>query len=226
MRIRSFQISFDLLALSIVLLCVLALSSCSVTQPVRVLDEGATRATLSVGGPIVRLGGVTVPVPYLNVGVMHGYTSDVTLTGNIHGTMAMLKDLALDVGAATRVVHQEGWVPEVTAKGQLYLFSDLEMIKNARVFPMVGLNASRLIGESTLLYAGVDQLIQFNNPHYFVTPFVGAELPLSERWAMQTEVKWMAANIESAHGALRGVGSVGGHGSAAIFFGFTWRIPR
>jgi hypothetical protein len=212
--------------IGVILLVCLActVSSCSVTQPVRVIDEGTTQAAISLGGPFVPFGGMAVPTPYLNVGLMHGYTKDVTLTTNLHATMALLKNAAADAGAAVRLARQRGWVPEVTAKGQLYVFSDLEMIKNVRVFPLVSVNGSYLLDTSTLLYAGTDQMLQFDKPKYFVAPFAGTQFALSERWSMDVELKWMAANINAAHGILRGTGAIGGHGDIALFLGFTYGL--
>lgn len=204
----------------------LVVSSCSVTQPVRVIDEGTTRATISLGGPFVPFGGMAVPAPYLNVGLMRGYTKDVTLTTNLHATMALLKNAAVDAGASMRLLHQDGSVPEITAKGQVYLFSDLQMIKNARIFPVLSVNGSYLLGTSTLLYAGADQMLQFDKPNYFIAPFAGTQFALSERWSMNVELKWMAANINTAHGTLRGTGAIGGHGDIALFLGFTYGLSQ
>jgi hypothetical protein len=216
--------SFTFLNRLLLLGTVVIVSSCSVTQPVRVLDEGATRATISLGGPFVPKWGIAVPAPYVNIGLMHGTTKDVTLTANLHATMALLKNAAVDAGASVRLLHQDGSVPEITAKGQLYLFSDLERISNVRIFPLVSLNGSYLLGTSTLLYAGADQMFQFDKPNYFFAPFAGTQFPLSKRWSMDVELKWMAANIKSEHGILRGTGAIGGHGDIAMFFGFTYGL--
>jgi hypothetical protein len=167
---------------------------------------------------------MAVPAPYLNLGLMHGYTKDVTLTTNLHATMALLKNVAVDAGASVRLLHQNGSIPEITAKGQLYIFSDLERIKNARLFPVVSVNGSYSLGTSTLLYVGADQMLQFDKPNYFIAPFAGTQFALSERWSMDVELKWMAANIKSEHGILRGTGAVGGHGDMALFFGFTYGL--
>jgi hypothetical protein len=224
--IPSFFLRSSFAATWLFLIAAFVFSSCSVTQPVRVVEEGTTKAAVSIGGPFVPFGGLVVPLPYVNAGLIHGYTKNVTLTANLHATMAMLKNAAIDVGGATRLVRQDGWTPEITAKGQVYLFSDLQMIRNARVFPIVSVNASRLVGESSLLYAGVDQLIQFDKPNYFISPFAGTQFPLSERWSMQAELKWMASNINSEHGILRGTGAIGGHGDIALFFGFTYGLSQ
>lgn len=199
---------------------------CGATQPVRVIDQGSTQAAVSLGGPLIPFGGMTVPTPYLNLGLIHGYKDNLTLTGNIHATTALLKNAAFDVGAAVRLAREnKGW-PELTAKGQLYLFSDLVRFDNARMFPLLSINASSLIGNSTLLYAGMEQLIQFSKPHYFLTPFAGTQVCLSDRSALQVELKWMAANVNSAHGIFRGTGSIGSHGDVGLFFGFTYGLSE
>jgi hypothetical protein len=213
--------SFAFVNILLLLSLVIAVPSCSVTQPVRVIDEGTTMVAISLGGPFVPKFGIAVPTPYLNLGLMHGTTKDVTLTANLHATMALLKNAAVDAGASMRLLRQDGSIPEITAKGQLYIFSDLERIANARIFPLVSLNGSYLLGKSTLLYAGADQILQFDKPNYFIAPFAGTQFALSERWSMDVELKWMAANINSAHGILRGTGAIGGHGDVALFFGFT-----
>jgi hypothetical protein len=169
---------------------------------------------------------MTVPTPYLNLGIVHGFKKNLTLTGSVHATMALLKSAAFDVGAATRLTRETNGWPELTAKGQLFFFSDLERLDNVRVFPMVSINASYLLGHSTLLYAGAEQLIQFNKPHYFLAPFAGTQFSLSARSALQIEVKWMAANVNSAHGIFRGVGSIGDHGDVGLFFGYTYRLSQ
>lgn len=204
----------------------LVVSSCGVTQPVRIIDQGTTQAAVSLGGPLIPFGGMTVPTPYLNLGLIHGYKDNLTLTGNVHATTALLKNAAFDLGAATRLARESNGWPELTAKGQFYFFSDLERLDNVRVFPMVSINASYLVGTSTLLYAGADQLIQFNKPQYFFTPFAGTQLSLSDRSAMQIELKWMAANVNSAHGIFRGTGSIEDHGDIGIFFGFTYGLSQ
>ena len=202
------------------------LSSCGVTQPVRTIDQGTTQAAVSLGGPLIPFGGMTVPTPYLNLGLIHGYKDNLTLTGNVHATIALLKNAAFDIGAATRLARESNGWPELTAKGQLYFFSDLERLDAVRVFPMVSINASYLLGRSALIYAGAEQLIQFNKPQYFFTPFAGTQLSLSDRSALQIELKWMAANANSAHGIFRGTGAIGDHGDIGLFFGYAYGLSR
>ena len=197
---------------------------CGITQPVRVLNEGVTKASASLGGPLIPLGKTMIPVPYLTAGVQHGYSSSLTLTGNVHLLTALLGDVGVDAGAAQRFVHEDGWVPELTAKAQLYFFYDVKRGNNPRLFPFLSLNASYLLGESTLLYFGADNLFQFVQPAYFLSPFAGSQFPLSHRIDMQCEVKWMAANANTEHGVMEGHNSINGRGNIGTFLGFHYLL--
>jgi hypothetical protein len=197
---------------------------CGVTQPVRVLSEGATKASTSLGGPLIPLGKSTIPVPYLTVGVQHGYSSSLTLAGNVHLLTALLGDIGADAGVARRFVGQDEWVPELTAKAQFYFFYDVKRGNNPRLFPLLTANASYLIGESTLLYFGADNLFQFADPAYFLSPFAGIQFPLSRRVEMQVESKWMAANANTEHGVMEGHNSINGRGNIGTFLGFHYLL--
>lgn len=209
------------------LLCVylsLCFFHCGVTQPVRVLHEGVTKASASLGGPLIPLGKATIPVPYLTAGVQHGYSSSLTLTGNVHLLTALLGDVGMDAGAAQRFVHEDSWAPELTAKAQLYFFYDVKRGNNPRLLPFLSLNASYLLGGSTLLYFGADNLFQFAQPAYFLSPFAGSQFPLSHRIDMQVEIKWMAANANTEHGVMEGHNSINGRGNIGTFLGFHYLL--
>ena len=205
------------------LLAVMFWLGCGATQPVRVLDEGKTEASLSLGGPIIQFGSAPIPVPYLTIGAMHGCTNDLTLTANAHLLSAALGDIGLDAGAAMRLIKQDGAIPEVTGKVQLYLFDNIAHGPNSpRFFPMISLNGSYLIGESSLFYAGIDNVFQLSKPSYILSPFIGTEFYISRRISGQIETKWMAANINTSHGILEGYASLGGSGNIGIFLGLIY----
>jgi hypothetical protein len=204
------------------LFSMLALAGCSVTQPVRVLDAGEIRLAGSIGGPIVPSSVPTVVVPYGTVGGMFGISKDLTVTGNLHVILAALKTFGIDGGAAVRLIPQEGFVPEVTVKGQVLIMSSFAP-ESFRVFPYCSINGSYLLGESLIGYAGVESMFQFTgDDHFFVGPFAGVDIALSRRVALQVETKWMAANINTLNGVFEGQSSFRGMGSAALFLGVTY----
>ena len=219
MKKNIFQIGF-------VFLLMIAIEGCGVTQPVRVLKEHETEAIASLGGPVVTLGGVPVPIPYLNAGVAHGFSENITFTGDLHLTTLAFKSLGVDAGIASALLHEHGALPEVTLHGQIYFFSDFIRGNNPRLFPMATVNASYHIGEQTLAYVGADNVYQLHQPQFFFSPFIGMQFPLSSVLAMQVESKWMASNTNTAHGAFEGTGSIGGKGNFGLFVGFHYALQR
>jgi hypothetical protein len=196
---------------------------CSVTQPVRVIEKGSTQLSASFGGPLIHPAGFPMPVPYLTAGVVHGLTDDVTFYGRTHVTMLLFGDLGLDAGAASALLHQRGYAPEVTIAGEMYFFSDLRHGRVTRAYPYLSLNASYDVGTSTIVFAGADDMYQFRPAHHFLTPFAGVEFPVSNRFAFQVEWKWMAANVNTAHGVFEGYSSLGDYGAFGTFLGMTYR---
>jgi hypothetical protein len=211
----------------IFLLCIFAVQAlvilgCSATQPVRVTEEGTTHVTASLGGPLIPYRGSTIVVPYLTGGIAKGVASDASITGAIHLTTMLFGNVGFDAGYVKRLVREEGWIPEVTAKGQFYFLSDLTYLANVRFFPVLSINGSYVIG-STLVYGGTDHLLQLHRPAYFFSPFMGSQWVFGERWNLQTEIKWMAANVNTAHGIFEGHGSLHGYGNVGIFLGLMYR---
>ncbi len=97
---------------------------CGVTQPIRPIDEGSTELVASLGGPIIPVGGVAFPVPYLNVGALYGYSSNLTLYSNAHITALLFKDVAIDGGFSSSLFSEKGLIPEISFNGRIYFFWD------------------------------------------------------------------------------------------------------
>lgn len=210
--------------LYILLLVLSILTGCGVTQPIRPVEKGSTEITASFGGPIIPLGSIAIPVPYLNVGVMHGMTENVTVFGNAHVTSVLFKTVAADGGVAVSMTEEKGIVPEISVNGRGYFFWDAFRGHTARFYPMASVVGSYAAGERSLFYFGADNLYQFSTADLFVSPFVGYSFPVSSVMVLQLESKWMAMNKDTRHGIFEGVASVGGRGNVGVFVGIQWEV--
>jgi hypothetical protein len=202
----------------------LCLAGCGVTQPVRVLDAGKSAVTASLGGPAIPAMGIGFPVPYLNAGGAYGIGSGVTAAGNLHITALLFNDIGLDLGAAVRLLHEDGPVPEVTVKLQGMYFATLNPGSRSLFLGHAGINASYLLGTFTLLYAGTEHTYQFHESDYFFTPFLGVQLPASGAMDVQIETKWLAANHFTGHGVFEGAGSLNDHGNIGLYVGVLYHL--
>jgi hypothetical protein len=208
------SLAFSLLAL--------LMNGCSTTEPVRVLEPGEVRIVASVGGPVVPSAVPTVVIPYATFGLMKGVTDQLTVTGNVHALLAGLVTLGVEGGAACRLVREEGAIPEVTAKAQALVMTNFTP-GSFRLFPLCSVNGSYRVGNDVLAYLGAESLFQFTGEdHYFLGPFMGAEVAVSRRVRLQVEAKWMAANISTRDGVFEGQSSFHGKGSFGMFLGASY----
>lgn len=216
--------TIDQFRLTILIIVLLMFFGCGVTQPIRTLEEGRTDLIVSFGGPIIPLDGLAIPAPYINAGIVYGFTNDISLHGNGHLTAALFKNIGLDGGAVVTLLQEEGIQPELTLHGRLYYFWDVGRANNTRIFPMGSLIASYAAGERSLFYFGMDNVYQVHKPELFIAPLAGYRFPLSRTVDSQIEFKWLAANKDTRHGVFEGTTSIGGNGGAGLFFGFQFRL--
>lgn len=214
--------------------------SCSVVQPVRVLPEGVTQGTVALGGPWLPRSSPAYIVPYLNIGAMHGVSENVTLVGNLHGTVGAFGVLGLDAGAAVRITKQQGAVPELTAKGQVYGFFDFAgggtttrpatpdgatSAGAVRIYPHITLNGSYELTPGLLGYVALENTLQFGEKFgYFFTPGLGLQLATAQNSSLQLEWKWAAANVDTRYGIFQGQSSIGGTGNWGIYLGYNFYL--
>lgn len=215
MRIIS---SFVVLSLSLLLI------SCGVTQPIRPIEHGTTKAIASFGGPIIPFAGIAIPVPYLNFGAMYGYNQNMTVFANGHFTALLFKDVGLDAGFSSRLLAEKGIRPEIVLNGRMYFFWDAFRGNTTRFFPMGTLLGSYKVGEQSLFYFGSDNLYQFSTSDFFISPLIGYSFPISETMMMQIESKWLAMNHNTEHGVFEGMGSISGKGNIGLFFGLEYSL--
>jgi len=194
------------------------LCACAATQPVRVLRQGETRLTSSIGGPLLPNHAPTGIIPYTNVGKMWGRSDNVTLTANAHLLAAAFGVAGVDFGAARRLRAANGLMPEITGQAQVYLFAGPG---GARVYPNFTANASWAAGPRTLVYAGSAATIRFEpgGQSLIATPLAGVQRDVGRRVALQLEGKWMASNVDMHSGLFEGENSVGGNGGLALQLG-------
>ncbi|NUN70143.1 MAG: hypothetical protein HUU02_10580 [Bacteroidetes bacterium] len=210
----------------LILLPLSILIGCGVTQPIRTIPAGEVHLTGSFGGGIIPFGGIAIPVPYLTAGAQYGYSDAFTVFGNGHLTAALFKDVGLDLGGAYRAVRQEGIVPELTLAGRGYFFWDAVRGSTTRLYPSLSAAASYQLSERSLLYFGTEGLYQQSTSDLFLAPFAGYTFPVHERWVLQLETKWLAANKDMRHGIFEGAASVGGYGNVGIYCGVQWEAFR
>lgn len=155
---------------------------------------------------------------------MHGVTDEVTIHTNLHIIMLAFGTFGVDFGASSRMMKQDGALPEVTVGLRAMLFTDFTSIANMRFYPDAAVTASWDFDARWLLYAGSHATVQITDARLFMSPMIGAQVPITNRLTLQLEFIWQAANAVTQSGVFRGESSLNGHGSLGMFIGMGFTL--
>jgi hypothetical protein len=196
------------------------LTACASSHYVRPLGKGNAAAHMSLGGPLVAIGGATFPTPIATVGGGYGVRDDVDLYLEWNVTAAAFGDLHLTPTVAWHpLITEHGGVPTVTVAGALEFLTDFR--SGARALPRLSVAAAWALGKKRhLLYAGGDLAVSFEGRGWvpIAGPFVGGELRVGRRLGLVLEAKWLAPNYNTAILAPEWV-SPGGYGYLSVLLG-------
>jgi hypothetical protein len=84
----------------ILFLCIIGCGSVSSVRPIGAEEKAVT---LSSGGPVTEIFGITMPLPYSVLRYRQGLRNNTDLHIGIHPTMAILGNLGIDVGLTKQI---------------------------------------------------------------------------------------------------------------------------
>jgi hypothetical protein len=211
-------------ALLVVFTC-LSVVGCGTVPSVRPIgkDEGAV--TLSSGGPITKIYGTTMPIPYAALRYRRGLSENTDMHVGVHPTMALLANIGIDVGLTKRLIRPNGWVPSVSVEGSLYGFYHFNDLSSVRVYPEMSLIGSyERMRQGQFLYFGVQSMFQGSTPYVVAVPLAGLETPLTKSFVLNLEGKWFAPVEGSDDRAVDYSYTPLDHGALGLVIGGTYRF--
>lgn len=192
-------------------------SGCAHMATLRPAPKGELEVDLSVGGPMLKLSNAPIPAPLSAVGVRYGVHDRADVQVHFHPTAAVLGVLGLDVGSSLLVISGEGALPDVTATGRFFGFTDF---KEFRPYLQLGAVASWRLFNRIAPYIGFDGLVQFG-----AAPLVAIAAGLQGifgRFTAQLEAKWFGLGHDTRFMVVDWVSP--GSGAIGIMFGFGYRF--
>jgi hypothetical protein len=218
----------------LVVLC-LAASACSTAHTARPLGQGKHAVHVSVGGPIVAVGGQTrIPLPLTTLTYKIGLTdrADFFVGWHVIETFVNEGNLFFDVGASYYFLDQRGPLPGVSAAFTLspYLNS-----RSGWASLDLQLTASWAFGprERHLVYLGFHNFLTPVRPQlvatapYSFSPYLGAQLRLgpNRELGLSGEIKWHRPYQDTSRAVISYVGP-GSHGALAFIGGITFYVGK
>jgi len=188
---------------------------------------GANRINInsSVGGPIIEIFDINMPIPYLTTGINYGVSDRINLDGNLHLLPLAYEIFGLDVGTTFFPILNDGLIPTVGIQPRYLILSSFkENVKvRLRAYPVVSVSAAWASWRG-LFYSGMDVTMpqtsaDYHNyaPYVILSPFAGYRWQIGKDFRLFTELKLHAANWFTHQMAVNYT-SVGNVGATTLLF--------
>jgi hypothetical protein len=208
----------------IAVLAALLGAGCGTVASVRALRPGQSTLAVTAGGPITKVSGKDIPLPYAVARYRYGAGDRLGLYAGAHVLMAAFGVAGLDAGATWKLVGQRGAVPEVGLGAGLVGLAEVGG-GGLVLFPEASVTASWLWQHRFLSYAGVQGMMQASPDVYGAfAPFAGQEVRLWRGLSATLEAKWYAPNEPAAPRVIDFRAPVGGHGDIGVLLGLNWQF--
>ncbi len=220
------NISMRLLITS--LFSVLLLYSCAPARYVKPLSKNQHAANLSVGGPLLKYGTATVPIPFLSAN--YGYGIDSTLTGfaSFNITSALYGNFQMELGATKQILKQKNYFPAVSFTPNInFIYKNKDAHK---LYPQLAINAFWEYGKrKNFVYVGIDNWFELASKrqydlqqknHWIFMPMIGHSFA-GKKWNFNIEAKIIAPNISNEKLVVDYVTPLNKKGAFGVYIGLT-----
>ena len=220
---------YSLFLISIVAsLLITLLISCSPTRFVKPLDKNQHAATISFGGPLIKFGSATIPMPFLTAN--YGYGIDSTLTGfaSLNITSALYGNFQIELGATKQLLQQKKYIPAISitpVANIIYRNSDAW-----KLYPQLAINAFWEYGKrKNYVYIGIDNWFELSQKrafdvsqtnHWIGMPSLGHNFT-GKKWNFTIETKVIAPNLSNEKLVVDYQTPFKNHGAFAVYIGYT-----
>jgi len=202
--------------------------ACSPGRFVKPLEKKQHAVNLSLGGPLIRYGAATIPIPFLTANYGYGIDSTLTAFGSANFTAALFGNAQVEIGVTKQVVKQNKYTPAVSISPAINIIYKNKDAK--KLYPQISINAFWEYGKhKNLIYVGLDNWFELsskraydiNQPnHWIFMPMIGHSFN-SKKWNFNLEAKIIAPNITNEKLVVDYVTPFKTHGAFGVYLGCT-----
>lgn len=212
----------------ITLFLICLLFSCAPARFVKPLQKKEHAANVSLGGPLIKYGTATVPIPFITAN--YGYGIDSTFTGfaSINITSALYGNFQMELGATKQILKQHKYVPALSLTPIANIIYKNKDAK--KLYPQLAINAFWEYGKrKNLVYLGVDNWFELASKrqyeikqknHWMFMPMIGHSFT-QKKWNFNIEAKVIAPNLSNEKLVVDYVTPFQNKGAFGVYLGVT-----
>jgi len=180
--------------------------SCSGSRSIRPVARDHDRIDISLGGPLVKAGGIYVPAPVSSIGYTRGIAANADAHVALHPTAALYGIMVLEAGGCYLVNQPDKLTPAFSLSPRFFLMTQFKH-DSWRFYPDLQFNLSWDLKKDWMLYTGLSTFFELRSKgtanrtqqyNILISPLLGTEFKW-ENYQMQFEFRWYAANANSAY---------------------------
>ena len=209
-------------------ICCICIFSCAPSHFIKPLEKKQHAANVSLGGPLIKFGTATIPIPFITA--TYGYGIDSTFTGfaSLNVTSALYGNLQMELGATKQLLKQKGYFPALSFNPVInFIYHDS---KSYKFYPQLDINAFWEYGKhKNFIYVGVDNWFELSQKkaydlkqqnHWFVSPMIGHSFS-GKKWNFNIEAKVIAPNLSNEKLVVDYQTPFRDNGAFGIYLGYT-----
>jgi hypothetical protein len=213
----------DLKRLTVVALLVQGVFGCTTHTGVFPLKQESTYQ-LSIGGPIVEVFDVDIPLPYLTAGIQKGINDKTNVFANYHLLAQLYRITGMDMGVSWFPLEGQGWRPTMGVSLSGFMFFSTRPDVDERFFgyPVVSSSFSWELDQAVIA-VGSDSALLLENQDFdpqakqqVHSLFANITVPVGG-YRLTSEIKWQGLNVRSDQLAVSYV-PVGHQGALGVNF--------
>jgi hypothetical protein len=185
-----------------ILICLLF--SCAPARFVKPLNKKQHAANISLGGPLIKYGTATIPIPFLTANYGYGFDSTTTCFASINITSALYGNFQVELGATKQLLQQKKYFPALSVSPMINVVYKNKDAK--KLYPQLTINAFWEYGKrKNFFYLGADNWFELSairqyeikqKNHWIFMPMVGHSFA-RKKWNFNIEAKIIAPNISN-----------------------------
>lgn len=211
-----------------VLFCLSIVFSCSPTKYIKPLDKNQHAATVSFGGPLIKYGAGTIPIPFLAANYGYGIDSSLTGFASFNITSALYGNFQIELGATKQLLKQNKYIPALSFTPVAnIIYRNKEAYK---LYPQIAINAFWEYGKrKNIVYIGIDNWFELAQKrayevkqpnHWIFMPTIGHSFT-GKKWNFNIEAKIIAPNLSNEKLVVDYETPFKNQGAFGVYLGYT-----